>query len=146
MRERNTSLLCTFTNSNKYIKARTISDIINSFDVAGEIFVFEDKNNSDRIAMTYNIYKGEKYEFPRNTFQIHRNKATNTLYTLNALNELIKRDSVEDGVSSENYKVNWDKYRDSLIIMQKETKESEKKSLSIINFNLLDVLSTRVNN
>ena len=144
MRERNTSLLCTFTNSNMYIKARTLSDIANSFQLEGEIFIFEDKNNADRIAITYNILKNEKYDFPKNTFQIHRNKTTNTLYTLNALNELIKRDSELENVSKENYKVNWEKYKDSLVIMQKETKESDKKVLSVIPLVLKDVKSARV--
>lgn len=144
MRERNTSLLCTFTNSNMYIKARTLSDIANSFQLEGEIFIFEDKNNADRIAITYNILKNEKYDFPKNTFQIHRNKMTNTLYTLNALNELIKRDSEVENVSKENYKVNWEKYKDSLVIMQKETKESDKKVLSVIPLVLKDVKSAKV--
>lgn len=144
MRERNTSLLCTFTNSNMYIKARTLSDIANSFQLEGEIFIFEDKNNTDRIAITYNILKNEKYDFPKNTFQIHRNKMTNTLYTLNALNELIKRDSEIENVSKENYKVNWEKYKDSLVIMQKETKESDKKVLSVIPLVLKDVKSAKV--
>jgi hypothetical protein len=128
-----------------YIKARTLSDIADSFNLEGEVFIFEDKKNSDKIILTYNIIKDEKYEFPKNTFQIHRNKATNTLYTLNALNELIKRDATKDGVSTENYKVNWDKYKDSLVIMQKETKESEKKVLSIIELELKDVKSARLN-
>jgi len=143
-RERNTSLLCTFTNSNMYIKARTLSDIANSFQLEGEIFIFEDKNNADRVAITYNILKDEKYDFPKNTFQVHRNKATNTLYTLNALNELIKRDSELENASKENYKVNWEKYRDSLVIMQKETRESDKKILSIIPLVLKDVKSAKV--
>jgi nicotinic acid mononucleotide adenylyltransferase len=127
-----------------YIKARTLSDIANSFQLEGEIFIFEDKNNADRIAITYNILKNEKYDFPKNTFQIHRNKMTNTLYTLNALNELIKRDSEVENVSKENYKVNWEKYKDSLVIMQKETKESDKKVLSVIPLVLKDVKSAKV--
>ncbi len=127
-----------------YIKARTLSDIANSFQLEGEIFIFEDKNNADRIAITYNILKNEKYDFPKNTFQIHRNKMTNTLYTLNALNELIKRDSEIENVSKENYKVNWEKYKDSLVIMQKETKESDKKVLSVIPLVLKDVKSAKV--
>jgi hypothetical protein len=127
-----------------YIKARTLSDIANSFQLEGEIFIFEDKNNADRVAITYNILKDEKYDFPKNTFQVHRNKATNTLYTLNALNELIKRDSELENASKENYKVNWEKYRDSLVIMQKETRESDKKILSIIPLVLKDVKSAKV--
>lgn len=144
MKERNTMLLCTFTNSNVYIKAKTLTNIIKSFKLDGEIFIFEDQNNSDRFIITYNVLKNEKYDFPKNTFQIHRNKATNTLYTLNALNELIKRDSEAENVSKEGYKVNWEKYKNSLIIMQKESKESEKKSLTIIPLVLKDVKSTKV--
>lgn len=141
---RSTTLLCTITNSNPYIKARTQSDIVSSLDVAGEIFIFEDKNNSDRVIMTYNVRKDDEYDFPKNTFQIHRNKMTNTLYTLNALNQLVKRDSADDGLSSENYKVNWEKYKDSLVIMQKEAKGSEKKILSVIPLILKEVKSPKV--
>lgn len=142
--DRNTTLLCTITNSNMYIKARTLSDITRTFDVAGEIFIFEDEKNSDRVIMTYNVFKDEKYDFPKNTFQIHRNKMTNTLYTLNALNKLIQRDSQKNGKSSENYKVTWESYKDSLVIMQKETKESTEKVLSIIPIVLKDVKSANV--
>ena len=144
MTDRNTTLLCTFTNSNMYIKARTLTDIARSFDISGEIFIFEDKNNNDKVIMTYNIYREEKNDFPKNTFQIHRNKGTNTLYTLNALNELIKRDATKEGVSEKDYKVTWEKYRDSLVIMQKETKESANKSLAIIPIVLKEVKSALV--
>ncbi len=144
MADRNNTLLCTITNSNMYIKARTLTDIARTFDVCGEIFVFEDSKNPDRVVMTYNVNKDEKYDFPKNTFQIHRNKMTNTLYTLNALNKLISRDSLQEGKSSEDYKVDWEKYKNALVIMQKETRESDNKVLSIIPLTLKDVKSAAV--
>lgn len=64
--------------------------------------------------MTYNVLNMQKdsIKFP-NTILIHRKKQTNTLYTLNAMNKLIEE---ENGQMDNTYVVNWQMYRNSLII------------------------------
>ena len=47
---------------------------------------------------------------------VHRKKETNTLYTINALNELIKK--LNGGVVDTSYKVNWLHYKNSILLTQ----------------------------
>jgi hypothetical protein len=53
-----------------------------------------------------------------NTISLHRKKITNTLYTINALNELIKL--INNGVLDTNYQVEWDVYKNMILITNKE--------------------------
>ena len=47
---------------------------------------------------------------------VHRKKETNTLYTINALNELIKK--LNGGVVDTSYRVNWLHYKNSILLTQ----------------------------
>jgi|TARA_B110000908_G_scaffold152212_1_gene187654 hypothetical protein len=63
---------------------------------------------------TYNVDFGNVGEFLENTILVHRKKETNTLYTINALNTLIK--SLNDGRLDTTYRVNWQDYRNSILL------------------------------
>jgi hypothetical protein len=45
---------------------------------------------------------------------IHRKKETNTLYTINALNEAIREDN--GGVLDKSFSLDWTKYQNSLLL------------------------------
>jgi predicted amidohydrolase len=45
---------------------------------------------------------------------IHRKKETNTLYTVNALNTVIRFEN--NGVLDKRYQIDWNRYRNSLIL------------------------------
>ena len=64
--------------------------------------------------------KDDKIDFNsvNNTISLHRKKITNTLYTINALNELIK--TINNGVLDTNYQVEWDTYKNMILISNKE--------------------------
>ena len=49
-----------------------------------------------------------------NTILVHRKKQTNTLYTINALNEVIKY--LNRGVLDTSYKIPWENYRNCLLL------------------------------
>jgi len=49
---------------------------------------------------------------------VHRKKHTNTLYTINALNELIR--SLNNGLLDKSYIVDWDNYRNCILLFQTE--------------------------
>ena len=53
-----------------------------------------------------------------NTILVHRKKQTNTLYTINALNELIK--SLNNGVLDKTYAIEWENYRNCILLIQAE--------------------------
>jgi hypothetical protein len=67
------------------------------------------------VFVTYNILNVGR-DFPKfpNTISIHRKKQTNTLYTLNAMNQIIKDEN--GGVFDKTYVIEWNLYSDVLIV------------------------------
>ena len=66
--------------------------------------------------ITYNVDQGNVSEIPTNTILVHRKKETNTLYTINALNELIKK--LNGGVVDTKFPINWQHYRNCVLLTQ----------------------------
>ena len=83
------------------------------------IFVFKSVD-IDGYILTYNL-SAEKANIQfdsiwPNTISIHRKKQTNTLYSLNAMNQLIKNKN--GGSFVRNYNVNWEEVKNSLMIIK----------------------------
>jgi hypothetical protein len=95
--------------------------------------VFTNVNVPKEVFITYNILNEGK-EFPKfpNTISIHRKKQTNTLYTLNAMNQIIKDEN--DGVFDRSYPVKWELYNNSLII-------TGTPSIRILPIKILEIVS-----
>jgi len=53
-----------------------------------------------------------------NTITLHRKKSTNTLYTINAMNELIRQNN--NGRIDHNFKIDWDDYFNSILLLDNE--------------------------
>ena len=70
--------------------------------------------NNDEVFLTYNALMGSNRHFPK-TISVHRKKDFNILYSINALNELVM--SENNGVFSTNFKLDWTKYRNSIIVI-----------------------------
>lgn len=107
-------LLCTFAGVNSF--KTTIEEIKKFYSVYNNrFFVFSNISIPKEVFITYNIISEGK-EFPKflNTISIHRKKQTNTLYTLNAMNQIIKDEN--NGIFDKTFSVNWGLYNDSLII------------------------------
>jgi hypothetical protein len=49
---------------------------------------------------------------------VHRKKETNTIYTINALNELIM--SLNGGVLDKKFPINWEDYTNSILLKKPE--------------------------
>lgn len=79
----------------------------------GKIFVLYSKSN-DEYMCTYNVDFGNVSNFIENTILVHRKKESNTLYTINALNTLIKE--LNGGVADSSYKVNWRDFRNCILL------------------------------
>ena len=110
----NNKLFCTFTTLAGL--EELISRITTNYEVMyKKIFVLHIKSN-DEYVCTYNIEQGNTEGLPSNTIMVHRKKDTNTLYTINALNELIKL--LNGGVVDIRYKVNWQHYRNTILLTQ----------------------------
>jgi hypothetical protein len=47
---------------------------------------------------------------------VHRKKESNSLYTINALNELIK--SLNEGIVDTNFRIDWQHYKNTIMLTQ----------------------------
>jgi hypothetical protein len=80
------------------------------------MFVLESPQTTEYI-ITYNIdTENSVNEIPENTILLHRKKESNTLYTINALNTLIKE--LNNGMLDNQFKVNWNDYQNSILLTQ----------------------------
>ena len=110
-------LLCTFTQETNI--QDTIDLIESNYNILNnKIFILRMSKTSE-LACTYNIESGNLKDLLDNTISIHRHKETNTLYTINGLNYLIS--SLNNNIIDKNYKVNWDDYSNSAILVTDKT-------------------------
>ena len=115
----NTQLLCTFTTNKKL--DQTLMDISSKFNVIYEkIYVLQNENKHHELICTYNVEKNRDLDFNAvaNTISLHRKKITNTLYTINALNELIME--INNGVLDTKFELPWERYKNMILITNKE--------------------------
>ena len=115
----NTQLLCTFTTNKKL--DQTLMDISSKFNVIYEkIYVLQNEDKHNELICTYNvdINKGVDFNDVKNTISLHRKKHSNTLYTINALNEVIS--SLNNGVIDSKFIVNWDDFKNTLLVTNAE--------------------------
>ena len=112
----NNRLYCTFATLDDFEEvANTIqSSYVILFD---KIFVLESLDG-EKIMLTYNvdINNSSKDSMVDNTILVHRKKQTNTLYTINALNELIK--SLNNGVLDKKFPIEWENYQNCILLIQ----------------------------
>ena len=106
-------LFCTFTTPLDL--EETVSTINRRYAILfNKIFILESPQ-SEELMCTYNIDMGNSNEVPMtNTILLHRKKETNTLYTINALNTLIK--SLNEGVLDKNFIVDWNQYKNCILL------------------------------
>jgi len=110
----NNKLFCTFTNLEGL--DILIEDIKSKYDIIyNKLFVLEIVGK-DEYVVTYNVDQTNLNSIPENTILVHRKKESNTLYTINALNELIKK--LNGGVVDTKYQVNWQHYRNCILLTQ----------------------------
>ena len=111
-----TQLLCTFAHRTDL---NIVTEYIQSnYEIPEQrIFVFSNANVQDNLYCTYNA--NETSRRGQNTISIHRKKETNTLYTVNALNEVIR--AVNNGVLDKTYQLEWANYQNSFILTDDES-------------------------
>ena len=108
-------LFATFSSKDKL--EETLQTIKETYSILyGKIFVLESKD-SDELLLTYNIDPiNSSTRILPNTILLHRKKETNTLYTINALNILIKE--LNGGVVDSSYKVEWQDFKNTVLLTQ----------------------------
>lgn len=110
-------LFCTFSPKDRLEKV--LETIKTEYTIMyGKIFVLESPD-SDEYLCTYNIeVEGAITRILPNTILLHRKKETNTLYTINSLNILIK--NLNNGVLDTTFRIDWQNYRNTVLLTQGE--------------------------
>lgn len=116
-----TQLLCTFTRKSKL--QETINLIKATYVIIFEkIFVLKentiDEDVTSKLMCTYNIeYIPNNIILP-NTISLHRKKETNTLYTINAINDLIRL--LNDQKLDKTFPIPWQNYKNCLLLSNEQ--------------------------
>ncbi len=97
-----------------------------------KMFVLFVKSTGEYV-ITYNVEQGNVSTIPANTILVHRKKESNTLYTINALNDLIKK--LNGGVVDPTYRIDWQHYKNCVLL----TQQGEIKQLNTKIFKIVDL-------
>jgi len=124
-------LFCTFATE------ETLEPVLENIQerykiIYNKIFVLYSKSLNEYIC-TYNVDFGNVGKFLDNTILVHRKKESNTLYTINALNTLIKE--LNEGVLDTSYRVNWTDYRNCVLL----TKGPDLKRINTKLFKIIEL-------
>lgn len=128
-----TQLLCTFTTKDEL--QTTLEQIKQTYYIVyNYIYVLQNKGNLEELYITYNIDTQYKPTIPlKDTILVHRKKQSNTLYTINALNELVKEEN--GGKADKDFIVDWDKFRNTIIVTNTEgTKKISTRIFEVIEY------------
>ena len=104
-----TQLLCSFTTKDNLDE--TVKKITDAYSIIfNKVYVLQNENNVNELICTYNVdtENGVDYNKVAGTISLHRKKYSNTLYTINALNECIK--NLNNGVSDNKFMVPWENF------------------------------------
>jgi len=124
-------LFCTFATED------TLDDVLATIQerykiIYNKIFVLYSKSQDEYIC-TYNVDFGNVSNFIDNTILVHRKKESNTLYTINALNTLIKE--LNEGVLDTSYRINWSDFRNCILL----TKGPELKRVNTKLYKIIEL-------
>tara|TARA_R110000823_G_scaffold279074_1_gene397390 strand:+ start:635 stop:1096 length:462 start_codon:yes stop_codon:yes gene_type:complete len=127
----NNRLFCTFTKLEDVDSL--VKEISTRYEILyNKIFIMRVKSN-DEYVCTYNVDQGNISNIPPNTILVHRKKESNTLYTINALNELIKQ--LNGGIINTKYPIEWNNYQNTILL----TQHSELKQLQTKIYKIVEV-------
>ena len=124
-------LFCTFATEETLDSV--LSEIKERYRIIySKIFVLYSKSQDEYIC-TYNVDFGNVGNFLDNTILVHRKKESNTLYTINALNTLIKE--LNGGVLDTSYRINWGDFRNCILL----TKGPELKRVNTKLYRIIEL-------
>ena len=127
----NNRLFCTFTTMDGIDPL--VENITNSYTIMyNKMFVLYIKS-TDEYVVTYNVEQGNVSDIPSNTILVHRKKESNTLYTINALNELIKK--LNGGVVDNKFVIEWQHYKNCILL----TNHNELKQLNTKIYKIVEL-------
>ena len=114
-----TQLLCTFTTKEKL--EETTAKIENAYVIVfNKIYVLQNEENTNELICTYNVDTSDPVDYNKvkGTISLHRKKYSNTLYTINALNEVIA--NLNNGIVDSKFMVPWENFKNTLLVTNAE--------------------------
>ena len=108
-----TQLLCLFTI--KPDLEHSVDFIVTNYVIVNpNVFVLESKVRPEELFITFNVEKGAA-PIPSDwkTILVHRKKQTNTIYTINALNEVVK--SMTGGQTDNSFMIDWEEFQNCIL-------------------------------
>ena len=124
-------LFCTFATEESL--DNILQEIQDRYKIIyNKIFVLYSKSQEEYIC-TYNVDFGNIGNFLDNTILVHRKKESNTLYTINALNTLIKE--LNGGKLDSSFRINWLDYRNCILL----TKGPELKRVNTKLYRIIEL-------
>jgi hypothetical protein len=131
IKDLNNKLFCTFTDPTNLDVL--IEDIKAKYSIIyNKMFVLEIIGKEEYV-ITYNVEHANVSYIPENTILVHRKKESNTLYTINALNELIKK--LNGGVVDTKFAINWNHYKNCILL----TQHNELNQLNTKIFKIIEI-------
>ena len=112
-----TQLVCTFTRRNQVDE--TLKNIKENFSILNnKVFHFKSFDTREDAILSYNVVTDTYKKFLPNSIMVHQKRETNTLYTINALNELIM--NLNNGILDKKYPIEWERYKNCALLKNKE--------------------------
>ena len=114
-----TQLLATFTTQEHLDE--TSKSIQEAYVIVfSKIYVLQNEDNTDELICTYNVDTKEAVDYNKvkGTISLHRKKHSNTLYTINALNEVVA--NLNNGVIDSKFVVPWENFSNMLMVTNSE--------------------------
>ena len=114
-----TQLLATFTT--KEHLDDTIDSIKRAYSIVfNKIYILQNEDNVNELICTYNVDTKEAIDYNKvkGTISLHRKKHSNTLYTINALNELIA--DFNNGVVDKSFPIPWENFKNMVLVTNSE--------------------------
>jgi hypothetical protein len=123
-------LICIFVTEEEL--DHVVEMIAKTYTVASNKLFILSIENSNEFICSFNVEKGFQRKQLSGAMLVHRKKETNTMYTINSLNALIKLEN--DGILDSSFSVDWSKYKNSLLVTSNnELKVLATKIYQIIN-------------
>ena len=110
-----TQLLATFTTKSELDES--VEQIKGAYTIVfSKVYVLQNEDNTNELICTYNVdlNKGADFNDVKNTISLHRKKHSNTLYTINALNEVIA--NLNNGLIDSKFIVPWENFKNTLMV------------------------------
>ena len=110
-----TQLLASFTTKENLDD--TVDSIKEAYTIIfNKIYVLQNEDNTNELICTYNVEakSGIDYNDVGSTISLHRKKHSNTLYTINALNELIA--DFNNGVVDKSFPIPWENFKNMVLV------------------------------